>query len=153
MKFVEIQWQSSLYEDEIKLRDQLLRAPLGLVFSEEDLQQESKQFHFGILDQSTLIACVVIVPLSPADAKLRQMAVAATHQRQGVGSNLIHNIESELQRRKFRMIELNARDVAVGFYEKLGYRKQGEEFIEVTIPHWKMIKPIGPASVERVRNQ
>ena len=37
-------------------------------------------------------------------------------------------------------IELNARDTAAGFYRKLGYRKVGGEFVEVTIPHWKMVK-------------
>ena len=144
MKFVEIEWQTSLYEEEIQLRDQLLRAPLGLVFSEEDLQEESTQLHFGIVDGPTLIACAVIVPLSASDAKLRQMVVAASHQRRGVGSKLIRNIESELRSRQFQTIQLNARDIAVAFYEKLGYQKRGEEFVEVTIPHWKMTKSIAP---------
>jgi len=35
---------------------------------------------------------------------------------------------------------LNARKTAVGFYEKLGYEKIGEEFPEINIPHYKMRK-------------
>ena len=66
MQFTEIQWQSELYDQEIELRLELLRAPLGLTFSAEQLQAESGELHFGILDQGRLVACVVIVPLSDA---------------------------------------------------------------------------------------
>ena len=143
MQFIQIEWQSELYQHEIELRNRLLRAPLGLIFSEEDLKAESSQLHFGILEGQSLIACAVIVPLSASDAKLRQMAVETSHQGRGIGTKLIRDIESALARRQYRLIELNARDVAVAFYEKLGYRKQGSSFIEVTIPHWKMTKTIG----------
>jgi len=142
MQFTEIQWRSDLYDQEIELRLELLRVPLGLTFSEQQLQAESSDLHFGMLDGGRLIACAVIVPLSDALAKLRQMAVATTYQRQGVGANLIGNIESALQGRQCEAIELHARDNAVGFYEKIGYRKQGSQFIEVSLPHWKMTKSI-----------
>ena len=117
-------------------------APLGLTFSEADLAAESSELHFGMLDQERLIACAVVVPLPDAVAKLRQMAVAQRHQRRGVGSDLIRCIESELIDRRFETIVLHARETAVAFYEKLGYRKQGSRFTEVTIPHWKMTKSI-----------
>jgi len=143
MQFVEIEWHSDLYGDEIALRDKLLRAPLGLIFTDEDLAEESNQLHFGMMDGENLIACAVIVPLSASEAKLRQMAVEDSYQRQGVGSNLIDNIESALRERRFHTIELNAREHAAEFYERLGYRKQGSAFIEVSIPHWKMTKSIG----------
>lgn len=142
MQFKEIQWQSELYDQEIELRLELLRVPLGLTFSDEELQAESAELHFGMLDQSRLVACAVIVPRSDALAKLRQMAVVTEYQNQGVGSNLIRNIESALQDRQFEAIELHARDNAASFYEKLGYSKQGTQFIEVSIPHWKMTKSI-----------
>jgi predicted GNAT family N-acyltransferase len=35
---------------------------------------------------------------------------------------------------------MHARKTAMGFYEKLGYEKIGDEFTEVTIPHYKMEK-------------
>lgn len=142
MQFLEIQWQSDLYDQEIELRLELLRIPLGLTFSEEQLQAEATDLHFGMLDGGRLIACAVIVPLSATLAKLRQMAVATAHQRQGIGATLIRNIESTLQDRQFQTIELHARDNAVGFYEKLGYNQQGPQFIEVSLPHWKMTKSI-----------
>ena len=142
MQFVEIEWNGPLYEREIELRDQLLRAPLGLVFTDEEIQEESGQLHFGMLDQSSLVACAVIVPLSRTKAKLRQMAVAPYQQRNGVGSILVQHIESTLRDRQFQHVELHARQTAVGFYERLGYHTVGSTFIEVKIPHRKMIKSI-----------
>ncbi len=142
MQFTEIRWRSVLYEQEIELRLELLRVPLGLTFSAEELQAESAELHFGMLDQSRLIACAVIVPRSDALAKLRQMAVATEYQRQGVGASLVRNIESALHDRRFKAIELHAREHAAGFYENLGYRKHGPQFIEVSLPHWKMTKSI-----------
>ena len=142
MQFTEIPWQSDLYRQEIELRLELLRLPLGLTFSQEQLNEEATDLHFGMLQSECLIACAVIVPLSDSLAKLRQMAVATTHQKKGIGASLIRSIESALRDRQFETIELNARDSATGFYEKLGYRKQGSQFVEVSLPHWKMTKSI-----------
>jgi predicted GNAT family N-acyltransferase len=37
---------------------------------------------------------------------------------------------------------MHARSNAVGFYEKVGYRTIGEQFMEVTIPHFIMEKKL-----------
>jgi len=37
---------------------------------------------------------------------------------------------------------MNARKTAKGFYEKLGYEIKGDEFVEVTLPHFYMQKNI-----------
>jgi predicted GNAT family N-acyltransferase len=37
---------------------------------------------------------------------------------------------------------MHARKSAVGFYEKLGYEIEGDEFEEVTIPHYEMQKTL-----------
>ena len=45
--------------------------------------------------------------------------------------------------RSYRRLVLHARATAVGFYERLGYRIEGPEFCEVTIPHYPMGKSLG----------
>ncbi|MEO8175011.1 MAG: GNAT family N-acetyltransferase [Sediminibacterium sp.] len=37
---------------------------------------------------------------------------------------------------------MHARESAVGFYEKHGYKVVGDEFVEVTIPHFIMEKEL-----------
>ena len=94
-----------------------------------------------------LVGCVVVVPPGAgrrggSDAGLRQMAVAERFQRQGHGRRLIAEVESLLAARGFTRLVLHARKHVAPFYEKLGYRVVGEEFIEVTIPHVKMEKTL-----------
>ncbi len=40
----------------------------------------------------------------------------------------------------FKKLMMHARDTAIGFYEKQGYKVKGEQFYEVTIPHHVMEK-------------
>ena len=58
--------------------------------------------------------------------------------------NNFYDSEKDLINRGYRSLELNARDIAVGFYERLGYKIQGERFVEVSIDHYKMTKTLVP---------
>ncbi len=149
MEFIEIEWDSDRYQEEIDLRYRLLREPLGLTFTPEQLQVESEELHFGMLDAGALIACAVVVPLSTRESKLRQMAVDSEFQKRGVGSKLIQGIERELRSRGFVEVELNAREAAVPFYQRLGYEIEGDSFIEVSIPHFKMKRGIASSTGEQ----
>ncbi|MFN3422756.1 MAG: GNAT family N-acetyltransferase, partial [Armatimonadota bacterium] len=42
----------------------------------------------------------------------------------------------------YRRIIMHARDTAIGFYEKFGYKVKGDQFIEVNLPHHVMEKNI-----------
>jgi predicted GNAT family N-acyltransferase len=37
---------------------------------------------------------------------------------------------------------MHARQTAAGFYSKLGYQRVGDPFVEVTLPHIAMRKPL-----------
>jgi predicted GNAT family N-acyltransferase len=142
MQFIEMMWQSEYYDAEIRLRDEVLRKPLGLKFTDRQLASESDELRFGVIERETLIAVVLAKPLSESSIKLRQMAVAPSQQRRGVGRFLMQNVESALVERGFRQFQLNARDVAQGFYHSLGYVVEGERFIEVGIPHFRMVRDL-----------
>jgi len=143
MEFIEMQWQSEHYDAEISLRDELLRKPLGLSFSAQQLASEKDELRFGVVETGQLIGIVLGTPLDDSAVKLRQMAVATDHQGRGVGRFLLKNVEQSLAQKGFTEIQLNAREVAQGFYALLGYATQGERFVEVSIPHFKMTKRIG----------
>ncbi|GAA5507534.1 hypothetical protein Rcae01_02990 [Novipirellula caenicola] len=140
IKFVRIEFQSDLYAQAIELRHAVLRQPLGLAFSPEQLAAEHDQLHFGMLGGDDLLACVSVMLLSPTTAKIRQMAVDATRQGRGIGSNLLCRVELELKSMGVECIQLHARETARRFYERLGYTATGERFTEVTLPHIKMTK-------------
>ncbi|WP_417384268.1 GNAT family N-acetyltransferase [Gimesia sp.] len=142
MNFIEIPFQSAHYDQACQLRNKILRQPLGLDLREEDLSAEVDYFHFGILEGERVIACVLVVPVSAVKAKVRQMAVASEFQNQGLGKKLLINMEDYLKQRGFQLLELDARISAVGFYQKLGYEVEGDEFLSVSIPHQKMKKSL-----------
>jgi ribosomal protein S18 acetylase RimI-like enzyme len=143
MAFKEIAFGTSEYRLECRLRGQVLRRPLGLSLSGEDLADEENQLHFGLFGPGNhLVACVVAVVLSPTEARIRQMAVSPPHQRRGLGQRILRELESNLEARGFKTLVMNARTSAVGFYEKLGYTIAGEEFVDVTIPHVTMTKTV-----------
>lgn len=144
MNFAQIRWKSEDYQQTLELRDRLLRAPLGLSFDADDVAAEKGQLHFAMLDGKNVIACVVAVPINQGRVKLRQMAVQEDLQGSGVGRSLVEQVESVLVDRGFKTVELHARDIAVGFYEKLGYQTVGDPFEEVSIPHYKMVKVVSP---------
>ena len=145
--FREILFGTGEYRLECRLREGVLRRPLGLPLSEEDLAGEKDQLHFGLFGPGNeLVACVVAVRLSPTEARIRQMAVSPSHQRKGLGQRLMVDLERNLEARGFRKFVLNARSSAVGFYEKLGYAVVGDEFVDVTVPHVRMSKAVGARS-------
>ncbi len=152
MKFTTICHGSKLYDDELTLRDIVLRIPLGLRLADEDLSAEVDHWHFGITgNNDELLACVVFVPLAGATAHLRQMAVANEQQRRGVGRTLVEHAECEVWSRGIERIVLHARVEAIGFYQRLGYECEGGHYLEVGIPHQTMSKKIMSKKISESR--
>ncbi|HEX2853462.1 MAG TPA: GNAT family N-acetyltransferase [Opitutaceae bacterium] len=138
--FREIEFGSPTFHLARELRHNVLRAPIGRSFDDEDLTEESTQIHFGLFVRDVLVGCVIAVPISPKEAKVRQMAVSFESQGRGYGRQILEHLESELAQRGFAHLWMHARTTAIGFYEKLAYTRMGPEFVEIGIPHVKMVK-------------
>ena len=140
-----LQWVehgSPEYRETIELRREILRLPLGLDFTEEDIEAEAAELHLAAWDERGLAGCLVLVPYG-SDAKMQPVAVQPDRQGTGIGRAMVDEFERQASRDGYRRIVLNARDTAVPFYEKLGYAVEGEMFEEVTIPHFRMVKKLG----------
>lgn len=138
--FREITYGSDAYRGECDLRQEVLRRPLGLSLYDEDLSAEAHQMHFGLFHDGGMLACIIAVPVSPSEVKLRQMAVSPRMQGQGYGRRLMEMLEAELASRGYVTLCLHARASAVEFYVRLGYHCTGSEFLELGIPHLKMCR-------------
>jgi predicted GNAT family N-acyltransferase len=142
MNFKIIKYQSKEYEQMINLRTEVLRKPLGLVYTEQQLAMDKEDILIGCFDaeNADLLACCILTIEDEHTMKLRQMAVDNNLQGQGIGSKLISFTEKVAKEAGYNKIELHARKYAEGFYQKLGYSVVGDEFFEVNIPHFKMEK-------------
>jgi predicted GNAT family N-acyltransferase len=142
LRLQRIPFSSPAYALSIALRHSLLRAPLGLHFTLTELQGEHEQIHLGAWDGAELAGCLVLAPIDLHLVKMRQVAVREDHQRLGVGTALVRHAEKVAREYYFDTLILHARDSAVPFYQKLGYRQEGVEFMEIGIPHVRMWLPL-----------
>jgi len=131
---------SAEYGQMVDLRLQLLRKPLGLSFTRDELEREKSDILLGCFEDDKLEACCVLTEVDPSTVRLRQMAVGSALQGKGIGRVLMNFAENIARDRKYTRLTMHARKSAVGFYEKSGYRICSDEFTEVTIPHFIMEK-------------
>ena len=131
---------SPTYLATVDLRDSVLRKPLGLQFSVEELDAEKDSHHIACYLGGRLVGCLVLLPSAGGDVQMRQLAVVAEFQGKGIGTALVEYSEGLAQGLGYRRMILHARETAVPFYEKRGYSTVGGRFEEVTIPHWAMEK-------------
>jgi predicted GNAT family N-acyltransferase len=130
------------YHQMVELRYQILRKPLGLIFSVDDLEQEKKDILMGCFDDEKLEGCCLLTPAGEKALRLRQMAVSIGLQGKGIGRVLMNFAENVARDSGCQKISMHARYAALGFYEKLGYKICSDEFEEVSIPHFVMEKEI-----------
>ena len=133
---------SAEYQQMVKLRDAILRKPLGLGFTFEDLEKEKDNMLIGAFEDERMLGCCMLVEEQPNIIRLRQMAVLNDLQGKGIGRALMNFAENLARDRGYKILSMHARKNAVGFYEKMGYEVASDEFIEVTIPHFVMEKKL-----------
>ncbi len=142
-----IEFQSSEYADELKLRERVLRLPIGLHLSLADTEHDSTDKHICAFlsdpnGSETMVGCCLMRELSKTDVKMRQVAIDSNVQGQGLGSRLVGEFEKLARSRGYTQVFLDARESAIHFYLRLGYVVTSELFTQVSVPHKKMMKKL-----------
>jgi predicted GNAT family N-acyltransferase len=130
------------YSKALALRYQILRLPLGLEFTEDELKKDEGDIHLGLFKGDTIIACLTLTAYERKRMKMRQVAVDEKYHGKGFGQKLAIAAEDYAKDMNFEIMFCNARKTAVQFYKKLGYKIVSDEFTEVNIPHYTMEKLI-----------
>jgi ribosomal protein S18 acetylase RimI-like enzyme len=133
---------SKEYKQMIDLRHQVLRKPLGLEFTKEELEREKNDMLIAAYEDDRMLGCCILTEVESDKVRLRQMAVISGLQGKGIGRVLMQFAENLARDRGYKKLTMHARKAVIGFYEKLGYKVAGEEFEEVTIPHYVMEKSL-----------
>lgn len=82
------------------------------------------------------VGCGRLLP----NGNIGRMAVLKNWRRRGVGSALLHALVSKAKALEFDYIHLHAQTYVNEFYERHGFMRSGDEFMEAGIPHVKMIR-------------
>lgn len=134
--------KSNWYAKALELRYKILREPLGLKFTEEELMKDEADVHVCAQMGDKVVACLTLTNGGDNTLKIRQVAVDTEHQSKGFGKLLNDAAEEYAVKNGYVELNCHARKTAVPFYQKQGYRVVGDEFTEVTIPHYKMKKSL-----------
>lgn len=140
IEIAEAPYGSDIYRQSLVLREAILRTPLGLELTDEELVDDADRRHFCALFDGAVVGTVSLKRLDGETLQLRQMAVAEDRRRERIGARLLARAEDWARREGYRQIVLHARLGAEGFYARYGYRTEGEPFDEHTIPHIRMTK-------------
>ncbi len=132
---------SADYKLAVDLRYKELRAPLGLQFTDAELQKDEPDVHMGLFDETgNILACLTLTDTGNSKLKVRQVATDSNQQGKGLGRKLSDAAEEYAKEHGYHTMYCHARKVASPFYLKLGYTIVSDEFTEVGIPHYVMQK-------------
>jgi predicted GNAT family N-acyltransferase len=139
--FKEIKHKSPEWINAVRLREKILREPLGSAFTEQELEEEKYHFQIAGFKDNTIVATAVLVP---EDNSMKMQRVVVTESLRGlnIGSEMMKFCEKFASDRKSIFIYCHARDSAINFYLKNGYKGIGDYFDEDGIPHLKMMKKL-----------
>lgn len=80
-----------------------------------------------------------------SDGHIGRIAVLKEYRGKGIGSDIIQVLVNQAREAGMAKVFLGSQVRAVPFYEKLGFRAAGKNYIEANIPHTPMEMTIGDA--------
>lgn len=143
-KMIDVDFGSSRYDELVELRYKVLLEPLGLKFLDMYCEKEMNYLHIGCVESldDNLVGGLMLVPVNDEEIRLMQVAVDSKYQREGVGREMVKYAEKRAREAGYSRIVMHAMLSVVHFYEKLGYRQEGDIFEENGITFARMVKDL-----------
>jgi len=126
-----------------ELRWRMLRKPWGQKNGTEQDDNENDSHHLMAIEDNYVIGVARLQNICLAEAQLRYMAVDDSYNNKGIGTAIIQSMEGYAIKHNIHSIMLHARENAVGFYEKMGYKIIEKSYLLFDcIQHYKMKKEL-----------
>jgi thioesterase domain-containing protein len=135
-----------------QLRWQILRKPWGKQQGSEQDEFEQQAIHKMVInDQGEVLAVGRLEKMDKYQGKIRFMAVSEAAQGQGLGQEIIKALEQQASQLGMKEMSLNARESAVGFYQKLGYKNvKFSHILFDEIKHYTMVKKLSVHPLHKI---
>ncbi|MBL0133274.1 MAG: GNAT family N-acetyltransferase [Chitinophagaceae bacterium] len=131
---------SKEYQQMVQLRNDILRKPLGISFSPDELENEKNNTLIAAYEDDKMLGCCMLIRQDAEEIRLRQMAVLNNLQGKGIGRAILQFAENIARDTGYKKITMHSRKTSTPFFEKLGYKICSDEFSEIGIPHFEMEK-------------
>ncbi len=123
------------------LRFRILRAPWGEPKGSEVDEIEDQCFHIMVSNDGQAVGVGRLQYNSDDEAQIRYMAVENAYEGNGIGRMIVNALEHEAKNNNVSSVILDAREPAIGFYQKLGYSIEKKSYVLFNeIQHFRMIK-------------
>ena len=133
----------SEFKQYFNLRWRILREPWDQPEGSEVDELEDNCVHIIAKDDETVVGIERLQFNSETESQIRYMAVEPEYENNGIGRQIVEVLEQQARLNHRKKIMLDAREPAVGFYEKLGYvTKEKTYLLFGSIQHFKMTKNI-----------
>lgn len=132
------------FEKYYDLRWRILRKPWNQPKGSEKDNKEEEAIHIMVCEKDRIPVGVGRAHFNSAEeAQVRFMAVEKNMQGKGIGAALLKELEKKSKEKGAKYIILNARDSAIPFYEKYGYKvvKQSHTLFN-SVVHFEMKKEL-----------
>jgi GNAT superfamily N-acetyltransferase len=129
------------WDSYFNLRYEVLRAPWNQPRGSERNEGDASAEHFAFFENEQIIGVGRLDFTENLGSQIRFMAVDDRYQGKGIGRLLMEHMEEIAQNKGCKETILHAREIALPFYEKLGYRSiEKSHLLFGEIQHYLMNK-------------
>lgn len=131
------------WEDYYQLRYDVLRAPLNQPIGSERNDGDLTGEHFALYEGTILRAIARLDIVDSETAQTRFVAVDTISQGKGYGRIIMEAVEAKAREKGYQKMILHARDYALDFYLRLGYKNIAPSYkLFDILQHFKMEKQL-----------
>ena len=131
------------WETYYSLRYRILREPWNQPPGSERNEGDETAIHTALFENGKILGVSRLDSAEQEIGQIRFMAVETNQQGKGIGEQLMHQLELIALQIGHKKIILHAREIAVGFYQKLGYElKEKSHLLFGEIQHFLMEKQL-----------
>lgn len=149
LEFNIINYNSPEYQKALRLREDVMRKPLGLLLSEEDVKDDGKRIHISediimmssFANDELICGCSLRI-IHHKIAHIYSVFVKQELQNKGFGQRLMAYAENYAKSQGAKRLYVEGRKAAKNFYQKCGFSSCGLEYIDMNIVHQDMRKDI-----------
>lgn len=129
------------WDSYFNLRYQVLRAPWNQPRGSERNEGDASAEHFAFFENEQIIGVGRLDFTVNLGSQIRFMAVDDRYQGKGIGRQLMEHMENIARNKGCKETILHAREIALPFYEKLGYQNtEKSHLLFGEIQHYLMNK-------------
>ncbi len=129
------------FEQALTIRFKVFVDEQKVPVEEEQDSYDSTAVHFGAFYDNKIIGTGRVAVIDE-QGKIGRLAVLKQYRGLGIGMTLINTIIDYCKERGLSQVYLGAQLQAIPFYEKVGFRAEGDIFDDAGIPHRIMRKKL-----------